>query len=424
MRATWAVVGVLLASASAQRGADGGPADGAPAPRPAATYSNEVVRILQRRCQQCHRPGQIGPFSLLTYDDAAAWGETIREVVESRRMPPWHADRSVGKFSNDRTLSDDEIFTLLSWIDAGMPRGADSDLPPPARFAEGWQIGQPDLVLSMPEDFRVPASGTIPYKYINIPWTADEDQWIQGVELQAGNRSVVHHILMLVHPPGAERAGRPRDRARGTDEQAFGFFAALAPGNPAAVFPPGFGKRIPKGSEIVFQMHYTANGTPQTDRSRVGLVFAREPVHTEIHTRGVFNTFFSIPPGAADHEVRAAYRFPKDSVVLSLMPHMHLRGKSFEYVAEFPDGSTRPLLRVPRFDFGWQLSYELAEPLAMPTGSKILCTAHYDNSPANKANPDPTKAVGWGDQTWDEMMIGYINYYVKRPGGGEQAAGE
>jgi hypothetical protein len=214
-----------------------------------------------------------------------------------------------------------------------------------------------------------------------------------------------------VRPPDWRKEKRGRNGEL-TDEQSLGFFAALAPGYVPPGFPRGFGKKIPKGSNIVFQMHYTANGTAQSDRSSVGLIFAREPVHTEVRTRGIFNALFNIPPGADNYEVKSFYRFPRDSVVLSFMPHMHLRGKDFEYEAEFPDGHKETVLRVPRWDFNWQVHYELAEPMVMPQGSKLTCTAHFDNSAANKANPDPTKRITWGDQTWDEMMIGYINYYV------------
>jgi hypothetical protein len=270
----------------------------------------------------------------------------------------------------------------------------------------------------MNEEFNVPATGTIPYQHFVIPTNFEEDRWVQAVELKAGNPAVVHHIVMFVRPQ--DQTGQRLRNSQNSDEQSLGFFAALAPGYLPPEFPKGFGKKIPKGSNIVLQMHYTANGTAQADRSSVALVFAREPVHTEIRTRGIFNNFFSIPPGADNHEVKSALRFPQDSIVLSFMPHMHVRGKDFEYVAEYADGRREKVLSVPRWDFNWQIHYELAEPMHMPKGSKLLCTAHFDNSTANKANPDPDKKVTWGDQTWDEMMIGYINYYI--PAAGEPPA--
>jgi hypothetical protein len=386
------------------------------------TYAKEVSRILQNRCQECHRPGQIAPFSLLDYESAKNWAETIKEVAHERRMPPWFADRSVNKFANDRSLSDQEIETLKQWVDAGCPKGNESDMPAPRQFAEGWFIGEPDVVLQMPQEFNVPATGTIGYQHFTIPTNWDEDRWVQAVELKAGNPAVVHHIVMFVRPGDGRGGQRLRDSSS-SDEQALGFFAALAPGYLPPAFPTGFGKKIPKGSNVVLQMHYTANGTAQSDRSSVGLIFAREPIHTEVRTRGIFNNFFSIPPGADNHEVKSAFRFPQDSIVLSFMPHMHLRGKDFEYVAEYPDGRREKVLSVPRWDFNWQVHYELAKPMEMPKGAKLLCTAHFDNSAANKANPDPDKKVSWGDQTWEEMMIGYINYYVPKSAG-EPAASE
>lgn len=371
------------------------------------TYSNQVVRILQKHCQACHRPGEVAPFSLLSYEKAKQWSETIREVVTEGRMPPWLADPKHGKFANDRSLTQQEIDTLLAWIDGGMAKGDDRELPEPLKFVEGWQIGAPDVVLTMSQEFTVPARGTVEYQYFTLPTNFTEDKWVQAVEVRAGNRKVVHHILMLIVPPGS-RGEDGRLRPRNSDDEALGFFAAMAPGTMPSAFPAGFGKKVPKGAEIVFQVHYTPIGTAETDRSSVGIVFAKEPVHTEIRTRGVFNNSFVIPPGAPNYPVRAAYRFPQDSYVLDLLPHTHLRGKAFEYVAVFPDGKSKKLLSIPRYDFNWQLTYRLAEPLLMPKGSKLVCTAHYDNSAANKANPDAKKRVTWGDQTWDEMMIGFI----------------
>ncbi len=385
------------------------------------TYSKEVVRILQNRCQQCHRPGQIGPFSLLDYEHAKDWAETIKEVVAERRMPPWFADPKIGKFSNDRSLSKAEIETITSWVDAGCPKGEDRDLPKPLEFADGWFIGKPDLIVSMPQEYQVPATGTIPYQYFVIPTNWDEDRWVQSVELKPGNPAVVHHIVMFVRPADF----RPGERGREgnvREEDPLGFFAAVAPGYIPPGFPKGFGKKIPKGSNIILQMHYTTNGTAQSDRSSVGLIFARDPVHTEVRTRGVFNTSFAIPPGDGNHEVKSAFRFPQDSVVLSFMPHMHLRGKDFEYEFQHPDGRSEKLLSV-KWNFNWQVHYELAEPLIAPKGSRINCTAHFDNSTANKANPDPTQRITWGDQTWDEMMIGYINYFVQKSNGKEAVSG-
>jgi mono/diheme cytochrome c family protein len=377
------------------------------------TYCNQIARLVQSRCQQCHRPGQAAPFSLLKYEDARHWAETIKEVTTERRMPPWFADRGVGKFANDRSLGDQEIATIAEWVDAGCPKGDERDLPSPREFAEGWTIGKPDVVFTMEKEYAVPATGVVPYRYFLIPTNFDEDKWVQAVELHAGSPQVVHHILMQVRAPGeGTRERRARDPLTADDQRALGYFAAMAPGSIPPVFPPGFGKKIPKGAQILFQMHYTPNGTAQNDRSSVGLIFAKEPVHTEVRTRGIFNQFFVIPPDADGHEVTSRYLLPQDSVVIGMMPHMHLRGKSFEYTVAHPDGRSEKLLSVPRYDFNWQLTYDLAEPLRLSKGATIHCKAQFDNSTANKANPDPTKRVTWGDQTWNEMMIGYINYYV------------
>lgn len=376
-------------------------------PRPGATvtYTGHVAALLQRHCQECHRPSQIGPMPLLTYEDAAAWSATLRREVAARRMPPWHADPRHGAFSNCRRLSDQDRQTLLDWVDQGCARGEGPE-PPPRAYAEGWRIGAPDVVLSMPGEFTVPASTKrgLPYHYIIVPTHFDGDRWVQAAEARPGNREVVHHIIVSVRAPGKEG----RDRVDGIGE---GFLAAYAPGDLPSVFPPGTAKKVPKGSILVFQMHYTPNGIEQKDRSSVGLIFAKEPPQHEARTRSIAQSRFTIPAGAADHEVRSASTFTRDAVLLSLFPHMHLRGKSFHYEAVFPDGRRETLLDVPRYDFAWQTNYRLATPLPLPAGTRIECTAHFDNSEANPNNPDPTQAIRWGEQTWEEMMIGFVDYY-------------
>jgi peroxiredoxin len=370
------------------------------------TFSKDVARILQQRCQECHRPGQIGPMPLLTYDDAAAWAATIREVIEERRMPPWLADSRHGTFRNSRRLSDAERTTLLAWIDQGCPRGDDRELPEPKQFAEGWTIGKPDAVFTMGEDFAVPARTTkegVRYQYFQVMTNFDQDMWVQAAEAKPGNRAVVHHIIVFVMKPGQKR-GKHEDGIGN------GFLVGYAPGDMGVTFPAGAAKKIPKGSMLVFQMHYTPNGSPQTDRSSVGLVFAKEPPRHEVRTRGIAQQFFMIPPGAADHKVTSRTTFSKDVLLWSLLPHMHLRGNSFQYQVVFPDGKTEILLSVPRYDFGWQSNYVLTEPRRLPAGTRIDCTAFFDNSAGNPNNPDPTAFVRWGDQTWEEMMIGFVDY--------------
>ncbi len=379
-----------------------------PKAKATVTYSKHVARIIQKNCQECHRPGQIGPMALLTYEDAAAWSETIREVVDEGRMPPWHADPRHGKFLNDRRLAPADRAALLAWVDQGCPRGDPRDLPAPRRFDSDWRIGKPDAVLAMKTEFKVPAWAPwgVSYKYFMVPTNFTDDVWVQAAEARPGNRAVVHHILVYVLKPGERRR-------RGEDGIGNGFLAAFAPGDLPAVYPDGFAKKVPKGSSLVFQMHYTPNGTEQTDRSSVGLVFAKKPPRYEVRTRTITQRRFSIPAGAANHKVESRSTFGRDCIVLSLFPHMHLRGKSFEYRVIEPGAKPAVLLSVPRYDFNWQTSYLLEKPLPLPAGTRIECTAHYDNSKDNPNNPDPTRAVGWGDQTWQEMMIGFVDYAYK-----------
>ncbi len=383
-----------------------------PAPKKEATitYAKEIARIMQRSCQECHRPGQIGPMPLLTYDDVSSWAQMIREVVTEKRMPPWHADPKHGQFRNDRSLPAADRTALLTWIDQGCPRGDDKDLPPPRLFAEGWNIGKPDAVFAMPKEFTVPAKAPrgVPYKYFVIPTNFDKDMWVQAVEAKPGNTAVVHHILVYVF----EGKKRPSDFVDGIGN---GMLAAQAPGDLAVTFPPGYAKRVPKGASLVLQMHYTPNGVEQTDRSSVGLIFAKEPPLHEVKTRAIAQQLLMIPPEAASHKTFVASTFKKDVEVVSLFPHMHLRGKSFRYEAVYPDGKREVILSVPRYDFGWQTNYFLREPLRLPAGSRIECTAYFDNSKGNANNPDPTRWVRWGEQTWDEMMIGFVDYsYVEK----------
>jgi peroxiredoxin len=370
------------------------------------TYSKHVAPLIQKHCQECHRPGEIGPMPLPTYEDALAWSKMIREVVAERRMPPWHADPAHGKFSNDRSLSATERDTILGWIDQGCAPGDAKESPPPRTFADAWTIGKPDAVFTMKETGKVPAEAGadgIAYRYYTIPTGFTEDRWVQAAEARPGNRSVVHHILVYVLYPGFKEE-------KHTDGIGRGLLVAFAPGDLPAVFPEGAAKKIPKGSMLVLQMHYTPSGTAATDQSSVGLIFAKGPPKRELHTRAISQKWFAIPPGAAAHEVKASRQFDQDVELYSLFPHMHLRGKDFTYRVVYPDGRSDTLLSVPRYDFNWQSNYRLARPLALPAGSRIECSAHFDNSDRNLNNPDPKKAVFWGEQTWEEMMIGFVDY--------------
>jgi peroxiredoxin len=368
------------------------------------TFTRHIAHILQKNCQECHRPGQVGPMSLITYDDVVPWADTIREVLQQSRMPPWYADPRYGHFANDRRLPAEDRAALLHWLDHGMPRGDDRDLPPPRRFAQGWTIGEPDLVIQMPEEFDVPADtpkGGVPYQHFRIKTNFKEDRWVSRAEARAGQPSVVHHIIIyVVYPGGRFRPGSPQSP----------LLVGTAPGDMPFVAPDGFAKKIPAGSELIFEMHYTPNGTATKDRSMVGMIFAKDKPRYNVHTIPVANERFQIPAGADNHKVEQWFPFREDSQLLSFMPHMHLRGKDFLYEIVYPDQKKEILLSVPKYNFDWQSYYRLSEPLKLPKGTRLHCVAHFDNSANNPNNPDPTKAIHWGDQTWDEMMIGWIDF--------------
>lgn len=372
------------------------------------TYSNQIARLLQQRCVECHRQGEIAPFPLTDYAEVVGWAETMQEVVHQGRMPPWFADPEFGTFSNDARLSDDEKRLLDDWIAAGCPEGDRSQLPEPRQFTVGWQIPQPDQVVYIREEpVKVQAEGTVAYQYYSVDPGFTEDKWIKAAECRPDNRGVVHHIVAFFVPPGEKL----RDGARGA-------MVGYAPGMPPTWFDEGSAMFVPAGSRIVFQMHYTPNGSEQFDRSSLGLVFADRATITKRIGGGMAgNRFFQIPPGADNFEVRSHHRFDKDVLLLTLTPHMHLRGKSFRYEAEYPDNTREVLLDIPHYDFNWQLRYRLAEPKLLPKGTTLVCIAHFDNSADNLANPDPTQAVRWGDQTWEEMMIGYFSTLPVEPNG-------
>jgi hypothetical protein len=294
----------------------------------------------------------------------------------------------------------------LTWIDAGCPEGNKSEAPKAREFAQGWTIGKPDVVFTMPNAYTVPAKagkGGIPYKYVIIPTNFDEDKWVQAVETKPGNHEVVHHIIVYT----VEGGKRVKDIADGIGS---GLLVAYAPGDLGSVFPPGGAKRVPKGASLAFQMHYTPNGVEQSDKSSIALIFAKEPPKTEIKTRAVAQQFFAIPANEPNHQVVSRTKFEKDAILYSMFPHMHLRGKDFKFDVIYPDNKRETLLSVPRYDFGWQSNYILEKPLRLPAGTRIECTAHFDNSVKNLSNPNPNNIVIWGEQTWQEMMIGFLDY--------------
>lgn len=361
------------------------------------TYSNQVARILQKRCQECHRAGEVAPFAMDSYDEVVGWAEMIREVVSEGRMPPWYASPKHSKFANDARLSDEEKQTIATWVENGCPEGDRSQLPAPREYARGWQMGQPDQIIYMnDEGFDVPAEGTVEYKYFSVDPGWKEDKWVQATESRPGNPAVVHHIIVFIQKPGGEDGGMMAG------------LGGYAPGNAMDIHPAGTATLVPAGSKLLFQMHYTPNGTAMKDRSMIGVKFADpQTVKQRVHGDAVGNLSLKIPPNDSNYEVKAYHKFRREMVLLNMTPHMHLRGKDFRFDLEYPDGHTVTLLDVPQWDFNWQLRYELAEPVLVPKGAVLRCTAHFDNSAENPANPDPNATVKFGDQTWEEMMFGF-----------------
>ncbi len=368
------------------------------------TFSKDVAPILYDRCVGCHRPGEAGPMALRTYQEVRPWAKAIKNSTMTRSMPPWHADPSQTHFSNIRRLTDAEVQTIANWADAGAPEGNAKDLPKMPEFTDGWVIGKPDYVGTMDTEYKIPAEGVIKYQYFAIDPGFKEDKWVQSVEVRPGQRAQVHHILVFVREGGKRvtRAG----------EQFSDMLIGYAPGVPSITFDSDTGYLVKAGSTFLLQVHYTSNGKEAMDKSIVGMKFRDSAPKYRAFSGSATQFRFSIPPGAENHEVKASWTFPEEVTLLDLTPHMHLRGKAFKYVLTYPDGRKMDLLDVPKYDFNWQLSYILKDQLKLPAGSRIDATAWYDNSANNKYNPDPSKTVRWGDQTFEEMMIGFFNYKV------------
>jgi hypothetical protein len=410
------------------------------------TYSKDVAPIFYKNCTSCHRAGEIGPMALVTYQDARPWAKSIVTHVAAGTMPPWHGE-SAHALTNDRRLSDADRATIVKWATNGAPEGNNADLPPAPKFADGWQIGQPDAVFTLQEDYAIPASGTIEYKYFEVPTNFTEDKWVKAFEVRPGERSVVHHIIVFGRPPARPAAPRPAEtttdasatanpaprpqppftfapgmqeprdeavqaakRAPNNDRPAprggtGPFVADFAPGQSVRVYAEDSALRVQAGTTLVFQIHYTASGKATTDRSRIGMVFAKEKPKTEVMIAALQNANFTLPAGQSDARVDAEMTLNRDTTLWSLLPHTHVRGKRWEYQAIYPDGRTESILSVPKYDFNWQTEYVFKQPLKLPKGTKIHSTAWYDNSTANKSNPDPSVDVHWGDQTWQEMQF-------------------
>jgi mono/diheme cytochrome c family protein len=421
-----------------------------PRPVPKPTFNSDVAPIFFEHCTTCHRPGEVAPMSLLTYKDARPWARSIAAQVAKGAMPPWHADPNIGHFANARRLSDEQKATIARWVEAGAPEGDPQDLPRKPDYPDGWRIGAPDAVLEMQEDYPLPASGEVPYVYFEVPANFSEDRWIQAWEVRPGNPAAVHHVIVYVRPPEppqtapAAAGPRPpgvvtfaegmdippgqtggkalpddarqsypnyRPRPRGTA----GSIGGYVPGNSTRVFPAGSAMRLPKGASLVFQMHYTPTGKETTDRTKMGLIFAKEPPKLALTGTALVNGSLHIPAGAPNHRVDAEMTVNRDLLLFSMTPHTHVRGIRWYYEAVYPDGRSEPILSVPHYDFNWQHEYQFARPLELPAGTTIKASAWYDNSTANKSNPDPMKDVWWGDQTWEEMMFTSFTWYVKPP---------
>jgi hypothetical protein len=394
------------------------------------TFTRDVAPILYANCVECHRAGEIAPMSLMTYAEVRPWARAIDKQVRDGVMPPWHADAPHGTFRNERSLTTAQKDIIERWAAAGAPEGNPADLPAAPTFAEGWRIGTPDVIFDMQEEYAVPARGTIEYENFYIPTNFTEERWLQAIEARPGNRSLVHHILVYYEaPPDGPRTAavlQPNREDNRLEERAPGnrpvrptgfpsrLLATYAPGTNPQAFPAGTALRLAPGGTLHLQLHYTANGTAGTDRSRVGLIFAKTPPPDEIRASQFLNARFTIPAGAQDHQVSTDVAFVQDATVWGLFPHTHVRGKRWSYTLELPDGTTKPLLSVPKYDFNWQTYYMFREPIRVPKGARIRSTAWYDNSAANRSNPDAKVDVKWGDQTWEEMQYTGILYSVKR----------
>ena len=389
------------------------------------TFNKDIQPILATHCQSCHRAGEIGPMPLMTYQEVRPWAKAIKDSVSSRRMPPWFADPHVGKWANDRSMPKPHLDTLLAWIDGGGPEGKAADKRPAREFVQGWNIPQPDLVIEMPEPFDVPKEGKVDYQYLVIPMDLKDDKWIQMAEARPSDASVVHHIVVFSRnprsqwlrgeatpgkpfvPPATRADGKPRNDIGGEGNE---ILTIYTPGNEPDVWKPGQAKFIAAGSDIVMQIHYTANCKKAgRDRSRVGLIFAQQPPTERIMTVSAGNSKFAIPPGDPNYPVNGRMNIPNGATLLSFFPHMHLRGKAFEYKVVTPGKEPKLILKVTPYKFDWQLTYKLETPLVLPPGSRVEATGYFDNSPNNPFNPDPKATVPFGEQSWEEMMFGFFD---------------
>lgn len=369
----------------------------------APTFTKDVAPILYENCVACHRAGDIAPMSLITYNEVRPWAKAIEKNVREGVMPPWHADPGYGPFSNERSLSKDQIDTIVEWVQAGTPQGNPKDLPEAPEFEDGgWRLGEPDLVLTL-DRVDVPAAGPDMFKDLVVDPGLEEDTWVTGIEFKPGSRKVVHHVILWQGDKENPGPGQSSD----------GWISAWAAGADPTVMPKGTGRLLKKDSVIIADIHYHPADTDESDVTQVGLHFAKdEDIEKQLVNLWVMNIDFAIPPGDDNYEARSTHVFGQDSHILGLSPHMHYRGKDFSYTATFPDGTQKELLKVSKYDFNWQTNYILEEPIPAPKGTRIDCVAHWDNSANNLANPDPNKTVTFGPESYDEMMIGFVDYIV------------
>jgi hypothetical protein len=388
------------------------------------TFYKDVLPILQEHCQSCHRPGEPAPMPLVTYDQTKPWAQEISSEVKMKMMPPWFADPRFGHFAEDPSLAAEQIAAISAWADSGAPVGNIKDAPPPRQWTTGWNIPDPDVVVTMPKPVAIPAEGQIEYTYEIVPTHFTEDKWVQMVEVRPSSAEHIHHAVVYIRAPDsrwlqhapvgepftASTLADPEERLQ-AHETTSDLLLVYAPGSSPDKWPDGMAKFVPAGSDLVFQMHYTTNGKAASDETSVGIVFAKSPPKQRVVTLQLNNHALLIPPGAANFRVEVEGTLPNDATLLSLFPHMHLRGKRFEYDIVHDDGSVEILLRV-NYHFHWQLSYKLAEPRLLKAGTRLRAVAWYDNSKNNPHNPDPTQLVKWGDQTSDEMMVGFFDVAI------------
>jgi mono/diheme cytochrome c family protein len=445
-----------------------GQASGSKPTAKTVTFTKDVAPIFNKNCANCHRPGEAAPFSTLTYKDVRPWAKSIKEKVANRTMPPWHADPHVGQWANDARLSQKDIDTVVAWVDGGAKEGNPKDLPPALKFTDGWAIGKPDVILDMGKDFALKPGTPDEIQYFTVETNFKEDKYVQFVEARPGNRQIVHHIIAFIQPPAKPDAKQmtPEERRKareaaqrdnifyvenfltkvkadapvfdeacqlpsggnGSKRDGTGdgggeggggsaLLAGYAPGKNQEIWPAGTVKKIPAGSKIIFQIHYSTFLNPTgelKDRSSLGLVFAKNAPDRELKTHGIGNHYFKIPAGAENHKATACWTAKEDVHIVTFMPHLHMRGKSMEFKAIYPDGRSEIICNVPKYDFNWQLVYYAKKPVAIPKGTRIQVTTTWDNSSKNKYNPDPTKDVRWGDPTYEEMTIGWIDYTLDK----------